>query len=334
MAAARNAVVALSVRSLRACSAGPLDRVTSLGKGTPLPAQRALPANRQRTLKAYEFIKQPTRLALIAIALLGLVACNGGKIRGDGPPSAGSTRIPDLPGDAIPRREPRSRYGNGPVYEVLGKRYTVMPGNSGYQERGVASWYGKQFHGNLTSNRETYDMSQMTAAHKTVQFPSYARGRNLRNDKSVVVRVNDRGPFVHNRIIDLSYSAAIKLDMVRDGTSLVEVTAISFDSPGGDRPTRETSPPPPATRPTPATVSRTNQIFVQVGAFGERTNAERRLGMLASSGINNAFIHKDLSQSPALLRVRIGPVADVIQYDILVEELETVGIMDPYLIVE
>jgi rare lipoprotein A len=268
--------------------------------------------------------------------MLSLIACNGGKVRGDGPPSAGSTRIPDLPGDAIPRWEPRSKYGNGPVYEVFGKRYSVMPSSSGYRERGVASWYGNKFHGNLTSNRETYDMYKMTAAHKTLPLPSYVRVRNLRNDKSVVVRVNDRGPFVHNRIIDLSYSAAIKLDMVRDGTSLVEVTAISFDTPGGDRPTRETSPPSAtlSTPSTPATVSRTNQIFVQVGAFGDRTNAERRLSLLTSSGINNAFIHKDLSQSPDLLRVRVGPVVDVIQYDILVEELETIGIMDPYLIVE
>jgi rare lipoprotein A len=257
-----------------------------------------------------------------------------------------------LPGDAIPRWEPRSRYGNGPVYEVLGERYTVMHSSSGYQERGVASWYGKKFHGNLTSNRETYDMYQMTAAHKTLPLPSYVRVRNLRNDKSVVVRVNDRGPFVHNRIIDLSYAAAIKLDMIRDGTSLVEGTAIGLDAPGGDRPTRETTPAAPATPPTPeleaepvpaqtqtraqaqAQAPGTNQIFVQVGAFGDRQNAERRLSLLASSGINDAFIHEDRSETPALLRVRIGPVADVIQYDIMVEELESIGIMDPYLIVE
>ena len=135
----------------------------------------------------------------------------------------------------MPRPEPRSKYGNGrdlgngPEYEVLGKRYTVMPSSVGYQERGVASWYGKKFHGNLTSNREVYDMYEMTAAHKTLPLPTYVHVRNLRNDKSIVVRVNDRGPFVHNRIIDLSYAAALKLDMVQDGTSLVEVTAYNFD---------------------------------------------------------------------------------------------------------
>jgi rare lipoprotein A len=281
------------------------------------------------------------RLLLTALAALLVTACSGG-IRGDGPPSSGSTRIPELPDDAIPRPEARSKYGNGPVYEVFGKRYTVMPSSSGYQERGVASWYGKKFHGNLTSNRETYDMYQMTAAHKTLPLPSYVRVRNLRNGRSVVVRVNDRGPFVHNRIIDLSYSAALKLDMVRDGTSLVEVTVISFDTPAGDRPTRETTPPAPATdtvpasaaSPVPAPADETGQIFVQVGAFGDRANAERRLGMLTSSGIDNAFVHEDRSSNPALMRVRIGPVAGVIQYDILVEELEDIGIMNPYLIVE
>lgn len=272
-------------------------------------------------------------LAIVSTSLL-LVACSGGGIRGDGPPSSGSARIPEMPGDAIPRPEARSRYGNGPVYEVFGKRYTVMPSSSGYSERGVASWYGKKFHGRLTSNREPYDMYQMTAAHKTLPLPTYVRVRNLRNDKSIVVRVNDRGPFVHNRIIDLSYVAALKLDMISEGTSLVEVTAIGFDEPSGDQPSREITPLEPAAPPVEAPAAERSQIYAQVGAFGDRTNAEKRLRLLASSGIDDAFILEDFSLSPALLRVRIGPIADVIQYDVLVERLENVGIMDPYLIVE
>lgn len=276
-------------------------------------------------------LRKPANLAALLISCT-LVACGGNKPK-DGPP-AGSNRIPDLPGDAVPRPEPRSRYGNGPVYEVFGKRYTVMPTSTGYRERGVASWYGKKFHGNLTSNREVYDMYQMTAAHKTLPLPTYVRVRNLRNDREIIVRVNDRGPFVHNRIIDLSYAAALKLDMVRDGTSLVEVTAINFDEPAGDRPTRRQVPPAPP----PETSSKSNQpavdhkIFVQVGAFGDRSNAERRLTLLSGGGITNAFIHEDTSSSNTLYRVRIGPVAGVIQYDILVEELENLGILDPYLI--
>jgi rare lipoprotein A len=278
------------------------------------------------------FFDVPDRVWLVAAAALLFTACTS-DVRRDGPPSSGSARIPDLPADPVPRPEPKSRYGNGPVYEVFGKRYTVMPSSAGYQERGVASWYGKKFHGNLTSNRETYDMYQMTAAHKSLPLPTYVRVRNLKNDRSVIVRVNDRGPFVHNRIIDLSYAAAMKLDMIRDGTGLVEVTAINFDAPSGDRPTRQVVPPDP---PAPSQdISRTsNDIYAQVGAFGDRGNAERRLALLSSSGITNAFVYEDVSTDPPLLRVRIGPVADVIQYDILVEELEGIGIMDPYLVVD
>ena len=276
-------------------------------------------------------------LALLACASLELAGCGGNKVRGDGPPS-GSARAPDLPGDPVPRPEPRSKYGNGPVYEVLGKRYTVMPSSAGYQERGVASWYGKKFHGNLTSNRERYDMYEMTAAHKTLPLPTYVRVRNLRNDRSVIVRVNDRGPFVHNRVIDLSYAAALKLDMVRDGTSMVEVTAISFDRPSGDRPVRSTMTPvpepQPAPAPQPASAGREHQVFVQVGAFGDRANAERRLGELSLAGIGDAFIHEDHAAVPTLYRVRIGPVADVVRYDQLVDALARIGIDDPYLITD
>ena len=275
------------------------------------------------------------RLPILASLMLGMLAvagCGGNKVRGDGPP--GSTRIPDLPGDAIPRPEARSKYGNGPVYEVLGKRYTVMPSSSGYQERGVASWYGKKFHGNLTSNREVYDMYAMTAAHKTLPLPTYVRVRNLSNNKSIVVRVNDRGPFVHNRIIDLSYAAAIKLDMIRDGTSLVEVTAINFDQPQGDRPVRASSPPSPEPAGPALPAATANRIYVQVGAFGERANAQRRLGDLARAGIGDAFIHEELTADRILYRVRIGPIADVVQYDVIVDELEAMGINDPYLVSE
>jgi rare lipoprotein A len=273
-------------------------------------------------------------LVIFAVAI-ALGGCGGGKTQRDGP---GSARIPDLPDDAVPRQEPRSRYGNGrdlgngPQYEVLNKTYTVMHSSAGYQERGVASWYGNKFHGNLTSNRETYDMYAMTAAHKALPLPTYVRVRNLRNNKSIVVRVNDRGPFVHNRIIDLSYAAALKLDMVQSGTSLVEVTAINFDEPAGDRPTSARQPAQAPLVSTPSVSS--SQVFVQVGAFGDRSNAARRLDFLAGSGINSAFIFEDKSSENTLYRVRIGPVANVVQYDVLVEELEGLGITDPYLISE
>jgi len=275
-------------------------------------------------------------LGLLIFLYVVLASCGGREVRDSAP--SGSVSIPDLPGDAVPRPEPKSRYGNGPVYEVLGKTYTVMPSGSGYKERGVASWYGKKFHGRLTSNREPYDMYAMTAAHKTLPLPTYVQVRNLHNNTTIIVRVNDRGPFVHNRIIDLSYAAALKLDMVGSGTSLVEVTAITFDDPAGDRPVRIVEPaePPapvraPASEPRPE-IEKSNEVFVQVGAFGDRANAERRQSALITGGIGGVFVFADEAATPPVYRVRIGPVADVDEFDSLVNKLETLGITDPYLV--
>ena len=270
-------------------------------------------------------------LVLLAAALGG---CGSAAVK-DGEPRSGSTRIPDLPDDPVPRPLPRSKYGNGPVYEVFGKTYTVMPTSSGYRERGVASWYGTKFHGNLTSSREPYDMYQMTAAHKTLPLPTFVRVRNLSNGRSIIVKVNDRGPFVHNRIIDLSYAAALKLDMVTSGTGLVEVEAISFDDPPGDRPVRQTTTPQPApvapAAPPPKRIDE-DHIFLQVGAFGSRDNAHRRRAALEDANIPTVFVVEDKSVSPALYRVRIGPIRGIVQYDLIVEELENLGIPDPYLV--
>jgi rare lipoprotein A len=133
--------------------------------------------------------------------------------------------------DAVPRLEPRSPYGNPPFYVVSGHRYAVLPTSAGYVERGVASWYGTEFHGLRTSTGEPYDMFAMTAAHKTLPLPCYARVTNLSNGRSAVVRINDRGPFVDNRIIDLSYSAARKLDIVRNGTAFVQVEVLTPAAP-------------------------------------------------------------------------------------------------------
>jgi len=245
----------------------------------------------------------------------------------DGPPTPGESNMPRaLPDDAIPRDDPKSRYGNGPYYRVNGKTYEVLDTGHGYRERGVASWYGKKFHGRSTSSREKYDMYAMTAAHRSLPLPSYVRVRNLGNDKSVVVRVNDRGPFVDNRLIDLSYAAALKLDMITDGTSLVEVTAISFDRL-------------PAAPATPVSAATADMVpaatsFVQAGAFGESENARRRVSLLRDVGIDEAFVQADSSASPALYRVRIGPIADVGQYDSIVERLLGLGISETHLVTE
>lgn len=141
---------------------------------------------------------------------------------------AAPDEIPDV--DAIPepevRNEPRSRGGNRD-YSVLGKRYQVMDASDGYVETGLASYYGKKFHGRLTSNQEVYDMYAFTAAHKTLPLPSFARVTNLDNGKSIVVRINDRGPFHKGRVIDLSYAAAVKLGYRQRGTARVEVRALT-----------------------------------------------------------------------------------------------------------
>lgn len=251
------------------------------------------------------------------------------------PDDRAPSRTPSsLPPDAVPQPEPRSKYGNGPFYEVNGHRYQVMPSSHGYQERGVASWYGEKFHGRPTSSQEPYDMHAMTAAHRTLPLPTYVRVRNLANGKSVIVRVNDRGPFVDNRIIDLSYAAAMKLDMVRDGTSLVEVTALGFDeaapaTTGGIAVTAATATagggPEPAAR---------DRIFVQVGAFGDPDNARRRHNQLQDGGIAGVFVHEDPARTPALYRVRIGPIADATEYDSIVARLSSLGIDEAHLVTE
>jgi len=263
---------------------------------------------------------------LFFIQMAFVVGCGTIETEQDGP---GKATITEMPADALPKPEPRSKYGNGrdlgngPQYEVLNKTYIVMESSLNYQERGVASWYGSKFHGNFTSNREIYDMYKMTAAHKTLPLPTYVHVRNLRNNKSIIVRVNDRGPFVTNRIIDLSYAAAMKLDMVDDGTSLVEVTAINFDEP-----TKEIKPK------IQASLTKSNQIYVQVGAFNDRKNAQKRLSDLLSHGINNALIHEDSFTEETLYRVRIGPILNVNQYDLIVKDLDHLGIKDKYLITD
>jgi rare lipoprotein A len=269
------------------------------------------------------------RFALITgFLFLSLLTACATAPRPDSAPRSSS--VPSrLPGDAVPREEPRSRYGNGPYYKVFGETYKVLDSSYAYQQRGVASWYGKKFHGRMTSSQEPYDMYEMTAAHKTLPLPTYVRVRNLKNNRSIVVRVNDRGPFVDNRLIDLSYSAALKLDMVRDGTGMVEVTAISFDEPTPGA--RQAA---PVARATPRTEKAESSVFVQVGAFGDVSNARRRQALLRDGGVGPAFVHEDRSTSTTLYRVRIGPIADVVQYDSIVEDLRRLGITETHLVTE
>ncbi len=232
------------------------------------------------------------------------------------PPPRDIASIPD----AVPRIEPRSLRGNPPFYEVFGKRYTVLPTAEGYVERGVASWYGPGFHAALTSTGEPYDMYAMTAAHKTLPLPCYARVTNLANGRSVVVRVNDRGPFVGGRIIDLSYTAASKLDMLRDGTAFVEVAVLT---PGT---AAAVVPPPLAPAPLEAVAPRS--LYGQVGAFADAGNARRLADRLRAAGLGPVFVQPTVGGDRTLHRVRIGPVGSVAEFDALAARLARLGITD------
>ena len=232
-------------------------------------------------------------------------------------PAPPSAKDLDAIPDAVPRPEVRTLRGNPPFYEVLGQRYTVMASSAGYKEQGVASWYGPNFHAKSTSLGDPYDMYAMSAAHKTLPLPAYVRVTNLSNNRSVVLRVNDRGPFVGNRIIDLSYTAAYKLDMLRAGTAFVEVEAIEPGSLGSL--TAGVAPP------TPPTLARPQRLFVQAGAFAVEDNAKRLADRLRGAGITDVLTRAPVSNS-RLWRVRIGPIADVSSYDQLVQRLTTLGV--------
>jgi rare lipoprotein A len=278
------------------------------------------------------------------VAVIALAACSSTPPHPVSPISTAVppvlTAPPPVPGavpDAVPRVEPRSRYGNPTFYDVFGKRYYVLSSGVGYWERGVASWYGPGFHRERTSTGEPYDMYGMTAAHKTLPLPAYVRVTNLQNGRSVVVRVNDRGPFVGNRIIDLSYTAAAKLDMLRNGTAMVEIRSI--DPAVAPPPLISASAGvkvPAAAAPTLAPVGATPAVggpglFVQAGAFSDPANAERLAAKLRGGSYGKVFVRDDQIAGRKMYRVRIGPVPDVAGFDRIVAALEQAGIKDAHL---
>jgi len=182
-------------------------------------------------------------------------------------------------------------------YRVFGKWYQPLPDAAGFRQRGIASWYGKKFHGRKTSNGEIYDMYAISAAHKTLPFDTYVRVRNLDNGRTLDVRINDRGPFVRGRIIDLSYTAAKKLGVVGPGTAPVEIAAL------GARIERETGSNQPAAY-IPLDYDTGNFTF-QVGAFKNRQNAENLVKKLSAS-YKNAHIQVFEDGTETFFRVRVG----------------------------
>ncbi|GLQ47965.1 hypothetical protein GCM10007862_30160 [Dyella lipolytica] len=238
----------------------------------------------------------------------------------DGPPPD----VSHLP-EPVPQVEARSLYGNKSPYTVLGRSYSVLPSARGYDERGIASFYGSKFHGYKTSNLEDYDMYKFTAASKVLPLPSYARVINLENGKSVIVRINDRGPFHENRVIDLSYAAAVKIGVWPKGTGLVEVQGIDPSSPAQE-------PPPPVVVSAPS--ARPPGIYLQVGAFADQANAEHVAAQLRVANFAPVQVVDATIGGRLVHRVRVGPLADVDSADRVTSQIEQMGLPHPQVAVD
>ena len=217
--------------------------------------------------------------------------------------------------NATPKDEPKSRYGNPKSYVVFGKRYYVMESNKGFVEKGIASWYGTKFHGRRTSSGETYDMYGMTAAHKSLPLPTYVEVINLKNNKKIIVKINDRGPFHENRIIDLSYTAAIKLDILKNGTGLVEIRVIGTEQIGTIHSDERLA------VINTAVTKNEGRFYIQVGSFSNLINAEDLKQKLKSIGQGMVSIIEVVVSESILYRVKIGPFTDIDQADAIVSSL-------------
>ena len=239
----------------------------------------------------------------------------------DGPPPD----VSNLP-EPVPKVEARSLYGNKSPYTVLGRTYTVLPSARGYDERGIASFYGSKFHGYKTSSLEDYDMYKFTAASKVLPLPSYARVTNLQNGKSVIVRINDRGPFHEDRVIDLSYAAAVKIGIWPKGTGLVEVQGIDPSAP----PQQEAPPPPLAT----VAPAHPPSIYLQVGAFSDPANAERIAAQLRVANFAPVQVSDATIGGRLVHRVRVGPLSDVDSADQVSSKIEKMGLPQPQVAVD
>lgn len=251
-----------------------------------------------------------------ALILAVIVASCGRAVRepADGPPSG--PLDPSRIEQPAPRPEPLSRYGNHSPYTVLGRTYHVLPSAEGFVERGMASWYGSKFHGRRTSSGEPYDMYRVSAAHRTLPLPTWVEVTNLENGRSLVVRVNDRGPFRRDRVIDLSYAAALKLGIVEAGTAEVEVRAITF----GERPLLASAGP-----------SRL-PVQLQVGAFSDRERARSVQRRLEQARVGPVDVSRARTAAGRVWRVRVGPVDDAGLAMNLIDRIVSLGLERPVFI--
>lgn len=256
-----------------------------------------------------------TRLLALLITLL-IAGCSSLAPE----PQDGPGRVIDDPGaipDAIPRDAPQSRYGNPDQYEVFGRTYRVMDSAAGHRERGIASWYGRKFQGRRTSSGEPYDMYAMTAAHKQLPLPTWVEVRHLDNGRSIVVKVNDRGPFARNRIIDLSYAAAAKLGMLGSGTAPVEIRTVTPDT----APPADDAPP----------IIAEDGYWIQLAAFSRTGNAERLAARVEAAGLSAPA--QVQTGRDGLHRVRVGPLPDAAGVDRLSAELEAARLPTGHVII-
>lgn len=283
------------------------------------------------------FVSRFSVVALAVALLLVLSACSQSryKLRNDTAP-IGDFDFSNVP-DATPIWEPISPQGNATPYKVNGKQYEIIETARDYAEEGVASWYGLKFHGELTSNGEVYNMYEMSAAHKTLPLPTYLRVTNLDNTKSIVVRVNDRGPFHSDRVIDLSFAAANRLGFADKGTARVKLEAITPALPvaGGAKsvePAAKAKLGAPVSKVPPSPVDKLAP-FVQVAAFSSEKSAQNALAALERRfSFDNAFVARSTVQGRSVFRVRVGPLTDAKEALRIRQKIEQAGIGEPIVI--
>lgn len=265
---------------------------------------------------------------LLTLLLLSTLLASCSHVRRDGPPKfdVDVSRIPN----PVPKPEPLAKYGNMPSYKVLGKRYYTMKSVRAFEQIGTASWYGTQFHEKRTSSGEPYDMLAMTAAHKTLPLPTYVEVTNLTNQRKIIVKVNDRGPFSSNRIIDLSYVAAKKLGMIGRGTAHVRIKALNpytYTEIAAKKVGREIG------RAAPVIANSVKQhssnaahyVYLQAGAFANRSYAVKLKNRIASR-LSFPVRIADPRANSKLYRVQIGPLHDTTSAEAVSQDLKSMGI--------
>jgi len=299
---------------------------------------------------------------VLLIALLALLAgCAGPTLtQRDGPPTSAPdpSNLPEI----VPKNEPLSDSGNPERYTVMGQTFEVLDSARGYTAEGVASWYGTKFHGRRTSSGEPYNMFAMTAAHTTLPLPTYVRVHNLENGRTTVVKVNDRGPFVDDRLIDLSYAAASRLGMEDQGTARVRVEALPEGTPitpasdgatqgsadgatgaaTADEPAGEATATSEAERAaallegeSPGADEFTGEAYIQLGAFEEFVNAQELRAKAAGADVRGVTVSRVRgSDGRRLYRVRVGPLADPAARDAVRRRLERAGLDAGRVVVE